>query len=240
MCSFASPLAVNEGCAAEALLHSLIPVVGQMRYNSRSQKWEGNDAALSAFDGPVSASSRPALITGTSISSMASLSFPASPSTAHMPVPHGAKVVGNMRFDTAEMRWVSLLSPEEDEPDCFEGIDDDSSSSLDLHPIEDDDTMDVTSSSSRPRHSLASSSEGANADVWRGREAERVDFARRCRLAEEGHRAEVAGWNLASSSSSEVGLWAGGGGAEQARGRRREEERLFEIVRVARIAAGKT
>ena len=87
--------------------------VGEMRWNPQTLRWEGNDQALRDFD---SASSRPALITHLTGTSMGS--------------PHGsfgssARVVGNMVFDPVRMCWMSTLAPEEEEPDVFADLADD-------------------------------------------------------------------------------------------------------------------
>ena len=87
--------------------------VGEMRWNPQTLRWEGNDQALRDFD---SASSRPALITHLTGTSMSS--------------PHGsfgssARVVGNMVFDPVRMCWMSTLAPEEEEPDVVADLADD-------------------------------------------------------------------------------------------------------------------
>lgn len=91
-------------------------VVGEMKWNPVSLHWEGNDAVLKDFDSTTGTSTRPALIThltGSSIGSPVG-SFAA-----------GARVVGTMVFDPARMCWVSTLPPEEDEPDVFAHLADD-------------------------------------------------------------------------------------------------------------------
>ena len=120
------------GCDADT---SLV-VVGEMTWNPVKLRWEGNETALRDFDNiPISTSARPALITH--------ISNPASPTAMNLlpgGIGHrsgssssssilgsvntgGSRIVGDMRFDPKEMRWISL-SPDE-EPDPFEGMADD-------------------------------------------------------------------------------------------------------------------
>lgn len=93
-------------------------VVGEMRWNPQTLRWEGNDHVLRDFDNAMSSSTRPALITQLSASALGS---PVS-STTGIP---GARVVGNMLFDPIKMCWVSQLPPEEEEPDVFADMADD-------------------------------------------------------------------------------------------------------------------
>ncbi|KAK7468764.1 hypothetical protein VKT23_003265 [Stygiomarasmius scandens] len=90
-------------------------VVGDMKWNPQTLRWEGNEQVLRDFDAVVT-SSRPALIThltGSSIGSPVG-SFAS-----------GARIVGNMIFDPQRMCWISTLPPEEDEPDVFANLADD-------------------------------------------------------------------------------------------------------------------
>ncbi|KAG1846883.1 hypothetical protein F4604DRAFT_1816206 [Suillus subluteus] len=91
-------------------------VVGEMKWNPTTLRWEGNDQVLRDFDTVVGTSTRPALIThltGSSIGSPVG-SFAA-----------GARKVGNMIFDPTRMCWVSTLPPDEEEPDVFADLADD-------------------------------------------------------------------------------------------------------------------
>jgi len=74
-------------------------IVGMMRYNPTSQRWEGNESALKDFDScmPV----RPALI-------------------ANMSSSKSVQVVGGMVFDPERMCWQSAT--EESEDDVFANI----------------------------------------------------------------------------------------------------------------------
>lgn len=90
-------------------------VVGDMKWNPTTMRWEGNEQVLRDFDAVVT-STRPALIThltGSSIGSPVG-SFAS-----------GARIVGNMIFDPQRMCWISTLPPEEDEPDVFANLADD-------------------------------------------------------------------------------------------------------------------
>ncbi|WRT66768.1 uncharacterized protein IL334_003731 [Kwoniella shivajii] len=92
-------------------------VVGEMTWNPSTLRWEGNESILHDFD-TISSSARPALITHYTGSSVGGLSSP----VGVTPAP---RIVGDMQFDPIQMKWVSILSPEDDEPDPFEGMADD-------------------------------------------------------------------------------------------------------------------
>jgi hypothetical protein len=263
-------------------------VVGKMTYNPKTLRWEGNDAVLSAFE-PALSSSRPALITHLTSNSLSGISFSsfgsptrsahnnAAPAGGLNPLGVSMKIVGNMQFDPTKMAWVSLLSKEEDEPDCFEGMDDDDDGDMgDSYKAggcepkgghEEDDVFGPGGgdsgveggSSSRPssisrashprashghprrpysvhsrtRSTDSSSSLGASLphssssphhyNLSGGGGGEELDdpvvlaeFARKCRLAEEGHRAEIGGWALGAKV-----------------GREREEARMYEIRKIS-------
>lgn len=93
--------------------------VGDMKWNPRTLRWEGNEQVLKEFDahGPPN---RPALITHLTGSSIGGLMSPTGSILAS-----GARIVGNMLFDPVRMCWISRLPPEEDEPDVFAGLADD-------------------------------------------------------------------------------------------------------------------
>ncbi|KAJ3515280.1 hypothetical protein NLJ89_g1855 [Agrocybe chaxingu] len=178
-------------------------VVGEMKWNPQTLRWEGNDQVLRDFDAAVGTSTRPALITHLTGSSIGSpLGSFAS----------GARIVGNMVFDPTRMCWISTLPPDQDEPDVFANLADDE---------EDGDISDgkgatiranvprisdaSTASSSNPRsqtssptrsHSRSISESGSD----RGSRASMVvcdvddAFIDSCRKAEERHRAEMKGW----------------------------------------------
>ncbi|KAI0652188.1 hypothetical protein C8Q79DRAFT_1081250 [Trametes meyenii] len=183
-------------------------VVGEMKWNPHTLRWEGNDQALRDFDAATGTSTRPALIThltGSSIGSPVG-SFAS-----------GARVVGNMIFDPSRMCWISTLPPDEDEPDVFAELADD----------EDDEDWEAKASTIRASQQLQGGSaapppsdQSSNSSVSRVEppsparshtrsmsesESDRcsrasmvcdVDdsFVEKCRAAEERHRAELKGW----------------------------------------------
>ena len=182
-----------------------------MRWNPLSLRWEGNDQILRDFDAAVGTSTRPALIThltgssiGTPVGSFVS----------------GARIVGNMIFDPGRMCWISTLPPDEDEPDVFANLADDEEdgegwetkggtirASL-QHPeassINTPSTSSANSSASSIQAGAFSShirtrttSESGSDD--RGSRASMVfdvdeGFVESCRLAEERHCVEMKVW----------------------------------------------
>jgi len=180
-------------------------VVGDMKWNPHTLRWEGNDHILRDFEAAVATSTRPALIThltgssiGSPVGSLAS----------------GARIVGNMIFDPTRMCWISTLPPDEDEPDVFANMADDE---------EDGDSWDSkggtiraclqqqTPSSDVSRNTTALTvpeapsparshtrtlSESGSDRGSRASIACDVDdtFVESCRLAEQRHRAEMKGW----------------------------------------------
>ncbi|KAG8803110.1 hypothetical protein FRC17_006273, partial [Serendipita sp. 399] len=96
-------------------------VVGEMRWNPKTCRWEGNEQEGRDFENAIKTSTRPALITQLSGSALGS---PASGSSS------GARVVGNMLFDPVKMCWVSQLPPGEEEPDVFADLADDEEEDL--------------------------------------------------------------------------------------------------------------
>ncbi|CAE6423457.1 unnamed protein product [Rhizoctonia solani] len=95
--------------------------VGDMKWNPKTLRWEGNEQVLKEFDAHA-APSRPALITHLTGSSIGGLMSPTGSMLAS-----GARIVGNMLFDPVRMCWISRLPPEEEEPDVFAGLADDES-----------------------------------------------------------------------------------------------------------------
>ncbi|BGP12976.1 hypothetical protein JCM10213_006614 [Rhodosporidiobolus nylandii] len=115
-----------------------VKVHGEMTYNPRLHRWEGNESILREFDKALSTSTRPALISpfSSTMGSPARTTFPApdtssrsgTPAPADQPalkLPPGAsqgasragiKVVGDMVFDPATCSWHALAGPDaEDE-----------------------------------------------------------------------------------------------------------------------------
>ncbi|KAJ7357236.1 hypothetical protein DFH08DRAFT_736663 [Mycena albidolilacea] len=192
-------------------------VVGDMRWNPQSLRWEGNEQVLRDFDAAVGTSTRPALITHLTGSSIGS------------PVgsfANGARIVGNMIFDPARMCWISTLPPDEDEPDVFANLADDEDdedggsgweskagtirASLQLASSSNSNASTATqlpSAAASPARSESSSyvrATSETSDSERGSRASVVfdvddAFLESCRVAEERHRVEMKGWNVVSS-----------------------------------------
>ncbi|WVQ84271.1 hypothetical protein IAT38_006423 [Cryptococcus sp. DSM 104549] len=211
-------------------------VVGEMTWNPATLRWEGNESCLRDFDS-ISSSSRPALIThytGSSVG-VGGLTSPVASLT-----PTAPRIVGDMQFDPIQMRWVSILSPDEDEPDPFEGMADD----------EDEETGggatitraagrklvsvgggsgSMASSSTWSQRLASESSMAASVASWEERTRPDVgvqipvELWAECREAEERHRKEVKGWVMRAPQ----------GGAEVRERERREEKRLWEIRHLA-------
>ncbi|KAL5495359.1 hypothetical protein ACEPAI_822 [Sanghuangporus weigelae] len=185
-------------------------VVGEMRWNPQTLRWEGNDQALRDFD---PASARPALIThltGSSVNgSPGGISAPA------------ARVVGNMVFDPIRMCWMSTLPPEEEEPDIFADLADDEDGDWEkkggtirasiVRPSTSTDTGSQSDSSKRtcsPAPSVRSRAQSiARSDSDHGSRASIVfeledNFIELCRAAEARHKVEMKGWILHRNESS--------------------------------------
>ncbi|KAF8898877.1 hypothetical protein BD779DRAFT_44483 [Infundibulicybe gibba] len=195
-------------------------VVGDMKWNPHSLRWEGNDHVLRDFDAAVGTSTRPALITHLTGSSIGS---PAGSFTS------GARIVGNMIFDPARMCWISTLPPDEDEPDVFANLADDEDDAdnwetkggtirASLQGLPASDRSGTTETNISRTNSSASSDTREEAPSPacshtrtisesgsdRGSRASMVcdvddAFLERCRLAEERHRLEMKGWKSALS-----------------------------------------
>ncbi|KAK7059080.1 hypothetical protein VNI00_001704 [Paramarasmius palmivorus] len=180
-------------------------VVGDMKWNPQTLRWEGNEQALRDFDAVVT-STRPALITHLTGSSIGS---PVGSFTS------GARIVGNMIFDPQRMCWISTLPPEEDEPDVFANMADDEEegdpwdskgdtirgSLKSLTPSESSRTSTSMSTlvdppsparSSRTRSpSISDDDRGSRASIHYDIDANFVDG---CRAAEQRHHTEMSSW----------------------------------------------
>ncbi|KLO13921.1 hypothetical protein SCHPADRAFT_827212 [Schizopora paradoxa] len=189
-------------------------VVGEMKWNPQTLRWEGNDQVLREFDSAVGTSVRPALIThltGSSIGSPAAGSFG-----------NAARVVGNMVFDPSRMCWMSTLPPEDDEPDVFADMADD----------EEEDGWDSKAATIRASQQISRTNTSAQSDASSQRSSRMetpspiqslhhhsrsesdsdhgsrasivfdVDegFLEACRAAESRHRLEMKGWTINRSS----------------------------------------
>ena len=179
-------------------------VVGEMRWNPTSLRWEGNDQALRDFDAAMGTSTRPALIThltGSSIGSPVS-SFAS-----------GARQVGNMMFDPKRMCWISTLAPEDDEPDVFAELANDEDeweakggtirASQQTQTGASSDTScnsstAVESPSPAPSRTRTLSDQSSSDRGSRASTVYDVDnfFMENCRLAEGRHRSEMKGWKF--------------------------------------------
>lgn len=187
--------------------------MGEMKWNPTTLRWEGNDQVLRDFDTVVGTSTRPALIThltGSSIGSPVG-SFAA-----------GARKVGNMIFDPSRMCWVSTL--EEEEPDVFADLADDEeddaweskggtiracqqgcTSSSAASDTSTSTTSAVVVTAPSPARSRIRTQSESESD--RGSRASIVydvadDFVEVCRAAEERHRQEMKGWRLSRQVDS--------------------------------------
>ncbi|KAF7436679.1 hypothetical protein PC9H_003512 [Pleurotus ostreatus] len=194
-------------------------VVGDMKWNPQTLRWEGNDHVLRDFDAVVGTSTRPALIThltGSSIGSPVG-SFAS-----------GARIVGNMIFDPSRMCWISTLPPEEDEPDVFANLADDEEDAEDWETKggtiraslqgkdlnSSDGVAHTTSTSSNasseaPSPSCSRTRAMSDSGSDRGSRASMVcevddTFLLKCRQAEERHRTEMKGWKATLSKATEA------------------------------------
>lgn len=172
-----------------------------MKWNPISLRWEGNDQALRDFDAAVGTSTRPALIThltGSSIGSPVGLGSFAS----------GARKVGNMIFDPSRMCWISTV--EEEEPDVFADMADDEDdwetkggtirASLPLTATS-SDTSATSSVPQAPSPAPSRTRTMSESGSERGSRASMVcdvdeSFLALCHEVEDRHRAEMTGWKV--------------------------------------------
>lgn len=191
-----------------------------MKWNPQTLRWEGNDHVLRDFDAVVGTSTRPALIThltGSSIGSPVG-SFAS-----------GARIVGNMIFDPARMCWISTLPPEEDEPDVFANLADDEDDADDAGwesragtiraslqtPNPDASNASTASAASAPSparsdHYIRATSESGSERGSRASMVYEVDdsFLESCKAAEERHRIEMKGWKSVLAVARQQDLFA--------------------------------
>jgi len=181
-------------------------VIGEMKWNPQTLRWEGNDHVLRDFDAAIGTSMRPALITHFTGSAMGS---PMGSFTS------GTRIVGNMVFDPTRMCWVSTLPPEEDEPDVFANLADDEqdvpaweSKGGTIRAIIPRVSDSSTSSNSRTvtssptgSHSHSISESGSDRGSRASMVVRDVDdtFIQSCRKAEARHRTEMKGWKTSLS-----------------------------------------
>lgn len=181
-----------------------------MKWNPSTLRWEGNDQVLRDFDAVVGTSTRPALIThltGSSIGSPVG-SFAS-----------GARKVGNMIFDPTRMCWISTLPPDEEEPDVFADLADDEEDGWEAKAGTIRASQQLGCTSNTPSETSGSSSgivitapsparsrtrTTSESESDRGSRASIVydvadDFVEVCRAAEERHRSEMRGWRSSVS-----------------------------------------
>lgn len=183
-------------------------VVGDMKWNPQTLRWEGNEHILRDFDAATGTSTRPALIThltGSSIGSPVS-SFAG-----------GMRIVGNMIFDPARMCWISRLPADEDEPDPFANIDDDEydedaweakggtirASNIQVTPSTPARSSErqATPSPATSRHSRAFSDSSEFPETDFSEDPLDPQLVDATRQAEQRHRAEMKGWLIATAST---------------------------------------
>jgi len=180
---------------------SMLSVIGDMKFNPKTSRWEGNESVLRDFDA-VLTSTRPALIT-------LPKAAPGSPAGSFA---SGMRRVGNMIFDPARLCWISALAPEEEEPDVFANMADDEDESWDtrgdtirasLQPgaISVASSVDSRNTSSlrlpSPSQSHISMASDSGSD-YAPPVLVNIDdsFMQSCRAAEERHRKEMKGWKF--------------------------------------------
>lgn len=206
-----------------------------MTWNPRTSRWEGNEGVLRDFD-TVASSARPALISHFTGSSVASSPLNTAPA---------ARIFGDMKFDPERMCWVSLLPPDEVEPDPFADMADDEESVSSMgggtirasgHKLVSiglanarfvSDTSVGTGLTSATNATAATGLSTLTSATWEDRSpsirTEMPELWAECREAEERHRREMRGWVLRPiQNQSDV------------RDReRREEKRLWEVRNLA-------
>lgn len=181
-----------------------LTVQGEMTWNPKLQRWEGNEAALRDFDKAMATSTRPALITQLSTGlSPARSSHTIADSATLLAVESvlqrgssgstssssNVKVVGSMVFDPSTMSWHSIASDGEDELDlAFEGSDwaDDEGDEADGWERGERERM----LKNRASFVRSEASESEAGDESAGRQA----LIESCRAGERRHRAEMACW----------------------------------------------
>lgn len=205
-----------------------------MTWNPLSQRWEGNYGVLRDFENQTTTSVRPALIAHYVANSSTGGASPGgiaqSASSLH--------IVGDMRFDSDKMCWISILPPEEDEPDPFEGMADDEGDSFDKGATLTRTTAKAFSmnhallNADRRITSESTSSFSASVDDdFVGIETQRLSppqmvsdsLWRECLDAHSRNKEEMRGWVLRTLPDA----------MEMTERKRRDEKRLWEIRNLA-------
>lgn len=92
---------------------------GKMKYNPKDKKWEGNEDVLKKFENVENIDRKAFLIKNKRSSSPIMKTF-ASSTKINVPSQHG-KIVGKMKFDEQNLRWLRV---DGEDADPFEGITD--------------------------------------------------------------------------------------------------------------------
>jgi hypothetical protein len=207
-----------------------------MTWNPRTSRWEGNEGVLRDFDA-VASSTRPALISHFTGSSVAS-----SPHTNAAPQ---ARIFGDMKFDPEKMCWVSLLPPDEVEPDPFADMADDEESvssagggsgtirqlphklvNIGFNSRFVSDTSvgtGLTAASAATGHTGLTTLTSASWEERTPLRTEMPELWAECREAEDRHRREMRGWVLRPAQSQ----------SDMRDRERREQKRLWEVRHLA-------
>ena len=185
--------------------------------------WEGNEASLQDFDNVLASSTRPALISPVFKPMSPRHSFAKSPLANIAPIDShstvipeqpinkqsqlsGVRVVGDMVFDPAQMRWINTGQDGEDELDFGDDEgEDDSFSDLKPDYWKEGETRRLKTRKSFAHGDPGSASEHDDGDCW-----DEDHFASMTHLAQQRHGKEVQPWlgKLALNSSKErAHLW---------------------------------
>ncbi len=200
--------------------------VGEMTWNPKSLRWEGNYSALRDFEPAPVPLTRPALISHYTGGSSHALASPGGVTQSASAV----KIVGDMRFDADKMCWVSTLAPEDEEPDPFADM------------ADDDDSFDRGATITRhntkaigtllhgvDRRITSESAKSSTTSLDGGLTGHRnfsqapEGLARQTRAAEARHKQEMRGWSQKTAVDA----------ADFAERLRRDEKRLWEIRNLA-------
>ncbi|GAA5922135.1 uncharacterized protein JCM15063_003198 [Sporobolomyces koalae] len=186
-------------------------VQGEMTYNPKSHRWEGNENVLVEFDRALSNTTRPALISpfsSTSNGSPSQKSFTAPLDTSPDSAPvqafeggsrGGVKVVGEMVFDPSTCSWHAISGPEAEEElelDWGEVADDEHAGERDGWEKGEQERM----LKSRASFVLSEGEDGSSneedqgANRKRGGKMTRQGIFRESKRAEERCRKEMKGW----------------------------------------------
>jgi hypothetical protein len=188
-------------------------VDGEMTWNPRAHRWEGNESVLRDFEKVLSSSSRPALITRFSSGTVLQRRNDGTTGSDGKPgALGGARVVGHMFFDPVRMSWFSQHPEGEEELDVDDGVDDSatalwaggehgrlktkasfaSEATASAGSADDDDATETSADDILLPSTLGWGPEGAA-------------FWRECQKAERRHADEMRGWarSLATQQAAE-------------------------------------